>query len=341
MLKVIGTEPDTPPPIAPLRDATARPRFSVMLPTHEPDEKLLVSLRSVLAQAPPRDRMQIAIVDDASRPGRLRDLVRSVDPHDRIEIFEFRDRLGLAGNWNRAIELARGHLVHLLHQDDYVRPTFYARIEQGFLGPVRIGMAFTRSLIVDGDDRLIKTSSRLRWLPGVLADWLPLIAERQRIQTPAAVVARSVYEEVGGYRPDLCQTLDWEMWVRIAAHAPVWYEPRSLAVYRRHSGNESARLRSTGEVWPDLTRAIEINARSLPEAIRDRVTAASARWYAASALRTVERLLAEGAVDQAAATLGQIPGMLRLLGPTSHQQPVHRRLATLRLQVGTRAARAA
>jgi hypothetical protein len=39
-----------------------------------------------------------------------------------------------------------------------------------------------------------------------------MIAQRQRVQCPAAVVARSTYESVGGYRTDLRLALDWEMW---------------------------------------------------------------------------------------------------------------------------------
>jgi glycosyltransferase involved in cell wall biosynthesis len=312
-----------------------------MLPTHEPDEKLCAALRSVLGQAPPRSDMQIAVIDDGSRLGLARSLVRCVDPTGRIDVLEHRERLGLSGNWNRAIALARGRLVHLLHQDDYVLPGFYAAMQRGFRRAPAIGMAFCRSRIVDGHDRSIKLSSRLRWLPGVMADWLPTVTERQRIQTPSVVVARSTYEAIGGYRSDLCQALDWEMWVRIAARYPVWYEPGILSVYRRHPHNESARLISTGAAWPDIARTIEINALSLPEGIRGRIVAASARWHAASALRTAERLLADGSIDQAATTTAHIPRMLRLLGHDGEASGLHRRLAALHERLGHAARRAA
>lgn len=332
-----------PPPIAPLPHGTARPLYSVMLPTREPDERLCLAVRTVLAQALPPDSMQIAVVDDASRPGLARRLVRSVDDEGRVEVVEADERRGLAGNWNRAIGLARGRLVHLLHQDDFVLPGFYDRIAHGFTSTPQIGMAFVRSRIVDDTQRTVKYSSRLRWLPGVIADWLPRIAERQRIQTPAAVVARDTYEAVGGFRPVLQQALDWEMWVRIAARFAVWYEPRPLAVYCRHPGNESARLFRAGQTWPDIALAIGINADALPADVRDRITATSVRWHAASALRTVERLLAAGATERAAETLAQIPDLLRLLGdqPPHVARPVQRRLADLRGRMVGQSRRAA
>jgi glycosyltransferase involved in cell wall biosynthesis len=324
----------TPPPIAPFDQPPARPRFSVMLPTHEPDGMLVQALESVLEQAPAAGEMQIAVVDDGSRPGRVTELVAGVDPRGRVEVYEHRDRLGLCGNWNRAIALARGELVHLLHQDDYVLPGFYERMDHGFRRAADCGMAFCRTRLVDAEDRLLRTVSRQQWLPGLLANWLPRIAERQRIQTPSVVVARRTYEAVGGYRPDLQLALDWEMWVRIAAAYPVWYEPRPLASYRRHAANETARLMASGAAWPDMARAIEINARSLPPDIRDRTMAASVRWYAASAMRTAERQITAGAFGRAAVTLGHVPEMLALLDDEPRSLTVFRRLANLRQQVG-------
>ncbi len=47
------------------------------------------------------------------------------------------------------------------------------------------------------------------------------------------VVRRDVYEKLGGFDTNFKTAgEDWEMWVRIAAHYPVWYEPAPLACYR-------------------------------------------------------------------------------------------------------------
>ena len=289
-----------------------RLRFSVMLPTYEPDEKLCRTLAAVLAQAPPADQMQISVVDDASKQSDVAALMHAADPAGRVELIRHDRRLGLGGNWNRAVAAARGDLVHLLHQDDYVLPGFYRCIDEVFRRTPSIGMAFCRCRIVDGDNRPIKTSSRLRWTPGTIHGWLPIIAKRQRVQCPAAVVARSTYESVGGYRTDLCLALDWEMWVRIAARYEVGYEPRILAAYCRHEANESARLAASGAVWPDLVQAIAINAASLPEASRAALVRRSATWYAGSARRAAATQLARGDTDAARQTIAYVPRLLAL-----------------------------
>jgi len=331
---------ELPPPIEPLA-SPSRPRFSVLLPTYEPDGKLALAIRSVLEQALPPDAMQIAVIDDCSRPGLVQELVAQADPTGRIELVTHPNRLGLCGNWNRAIAAARGELVHLLHQDDYVLPGFYERMDFAFRRTPDLGMAFCRSRIVDEADRQLRTASRLRWTAGILANWLPTIAERQRIQTPSVVVARRTYEALGGYRPDLQLALDWEMWVRIAATFPVWYEPRPLAAYRRHPENETARLKASGAAWPDLARAIQFNAELLPDGIRDDTLAASVRWYVASAMRTAERQIENGGFARAAVTLGHVPALLGLLEDQPRHLGLARRLMQLKAQVGRGLARRA
>lgn len=322
--------PLQPPPIAPRDTSGQQPRFSVLIPTYEPDGKLARAIQSVLVQAGPPALMEIVVVDDGSRPGLTREIVELADATGRVEVIEHRERLGLCGNWNRAIARARGELVHLLHQDDYVLPGFYERMEYGFRQAAGIGMAFCRSRLVNAADQTIRTESRQQWTPGVLAHWLPRIAERQRIQTPAVVVPRATYERMGGYRSDLQLALDWEMWVRIAAQAPVWYEPRPCVCYRRHADNETSRLMASGAAWPDIAKAIEINASHLPAGIRENTKAASVRWYAASAMRTAERQIRAGLFTRAAVTLGHVPAMLALIDDKPQSFGVARRLALLR-----------
>lgn len=316
-------------------------RFSVMIPTCEPDRLLRETLASVLAQALPEDSLQIAVVDDASSGVDVAAVVASVPGSGRVEIHHSDRRLGLAGNWNRAIALARGELVHLLHQDDRVENGFYATVDRGFRSDPSVGMAFCRTHIVDGRGRRLKTTSRLAWRPGILAHWLPRIAERQRVQTPSAVVSRALYASVGGYRHDLTQAVDWEMWVRIAAAAAVWYEPRTLATFRRHEASESARLMAAGVVWEDLARAITINAAAVPGPIRRDVMARSARWHASSALRTARAELARGDAARARRAIEGATLLLELCREVRGATDLDRRILRLRDRHAARASRAA
>lgn len=308
-----------------------RPRFSVMIPTYESGEKLCDTLKSVLEQDPGRNQMQISIVDDGSKRSDIQALIRQVDTDNRIEFVCNENRLGLCGNWNRAIELARGELVHLLHQDDYVLPGFYARMDRAFQQAPEIGMAFCRSRIIDGSDRLMKTSSREKWRAGVLSSWILRISERQRIQTPSVIVARKTYEEVGGYEPSLKFALDWEMWVRIASKYSVWYDPAPLAAYRRHSESETSRLDGLGLTWIDLIDAIQIIKKYLPNELQSELVQNSYRWHAHSAVRSAYRMYHAGNLADAEATVRSAHHIFGHVNSERRFDLAYRRLRNLEL----------
>ncbi len=270
-----------------------------MIPTYEPGPYLVEALRGILAQDPGEAVMQIAIVDDASPTVDVAAMVATVAPAGRVEIHRNPTNLGLAGNWNRGIELARGELVHLLHQDDLILPGFYEQLLRGFAAEPQVGMAFSRHAFMDETGRWTRRSHRERWRRGKLGRWLARISQRQRIQCPAAIVRRAVYERLGGFRSDQAFALDWEMWVRIAAAYPVWYEPRILACYRRHLGSETTRLGRAGSIGTDTLRAIEVFSQHLPEQVRDRLRIGAYQRLIHVQLRHAGKLLARRHVASA------------------------------------------
>jgi glycosyltransferase involved in cell wall biosynthesis len=74
--------------------------------------------------------MQIEVVHDGSADDLAAQTARRVDG-GRVKFHAEAQNRGLANTWNRRIERARGHWVHILHQDDTVLPGFYERLRQG------------------------------------------------------------------------------------------------------------------------------------------------------------------------------------------------------------------
>lgn len=316
------------PRIAPVDTNWDRPVLSVMLPVRDPGPHLEEALGSVLAQGLHHGDAQIAVVDDGSAHDVER-RIRALDPHCRVEYHRFDQPAGISGNLNRTIGLARGHLVHLLHQDDFVLPGFYARMRRAFERSPMAGMAFCRTRIVDGSGRCIKRSSGPQLWSGIAKGWVAKISTRQRVQAPSAIVARTAYEAVGGYREDLRLALDWEMWVRIAVRYPVWFESRALAAFRRHPHSETARLRNRLLAWPDVCHAIRLNGEHCRECGHADLTAESARWYARSAMREAVRDYAAGRIDSARHTLAQCREIIPLACGTRMHRSLERRLESI------------
>lgn len=255
------------------KGADKEPLVSVVIPVYNPSAHLGEALKSVLAQDLGPESMQIAVVDDASQEVDVAALLNKMAPPGRVELYRNQRNLGLAGNWNECARLARGRVVHILHQDDWIADGFYRRMLPAFERYQEVGMAFCRHAYADSEGRIVYRTHRERWFPGRLAGWLEKIAIKQRIQCASVLVRRSVYEHLGAYRPDLVYALDWEMWVRVAAHYSVWFEPTLMAFYRRHAQNETSRLAAQGRVAADEENAIRIFSQYLPVSNRDRLTA--------------------------------------------------------------------
>src|SRR5207253_9510972 len=90
------------------------------------------------------------------------------------------------------------------------------------------------------------------------------IALGQRVQTPAMVGRRSLYERLGGFDDRAGDGEDWEMWTRVAAHAKVWHVVAPLALYRVRSASLSRGTLRTGEHVRNLRRVVELSRELLP-----------------------------------------------------------------------------
>ena len=99
-----------------------------------------------------------------------------------------------------------------------------------------VGAAFCRSILIDKNNEWQGLSDFEMPNSGILPqDWLHRIAELCCISVPSlAVVRRDVYENLGGFDRRCGISADWEMWVRIFANYPMWFEAEPLAMWRVH-----------------------------------------------------------------------------------------------------------
>jgi glycosyltransferase involved in cell wall biosynthesis len=302
--------------IAPVPQGMARPLWSVMIPTYNCAQYLQQTLESVLAQDPGPEQMQIEVIDDASERDDPAAVVAEVGA-GRVAFYRQPKNVGVTTNFDTCVRRARGHLVHILHGDDMVRPGFYERIGRGFDALPELGAAFCRYVAIDEEGRLVHEAALEQDEPGVIVDWLERIASGQRLQTPSIAVRRAVYEQIGGFNRDVAYCEDWEMWVRIAARYPVWYEPEALAVYRVHRSSFSGRMIRSGENVRILRRVIALNRSLLPPDREARISRIAMEETARAAMRRSLRLLRAGEPVAAAAQFREAVGCsrsLRVLG---------------------------
>jgi hypothetical protein len=104
-------------------------------------------------------------------------------------------------------------------------------------------------------------------------------------------VRRQTYEDLGGFRLDLCYALDWEMWIRIAAFRTIWYETTPMACYRKNPGSATHVVNRAGQLTPDERRCIEIARSYLPSDIAEPLSSKALELCGLRAMEQAKLLL--------------------------------------------------
>lgn len=280
--------------IAPVPLTVDRPLWSVMIPTYHCADFLRETLDSVLRQDPGREHMQIEVVDDCSTRDDPEAVVEAVGK-GRVDFYRQPRNVGHVANFNTCLQRSRGYLVHLLHGDDAVLDDFYSIMQRPFSRHPEIGAAFCRYIAMNERGDRVRISDPLQKESAIIDGWLEMIATGQRLQPPAFVARREVYERLGGFDQRIrAYGEDWEMSVRIAAHYPVWHEAELLALYRVGQTSLSRRSLRTGENMQDLARIVEINREVLPSDRADAISREASKSHALAAIRRGRRMIGMG-----------------------------------------------
>ena len=252
------------PEISPFsQDDAKRPIWSVMIPTYNPRADYLEqALRSVLAQDPGSDRMQIEVVDDCSTDVDVATLVKGI-AGERIAFSRNAENLGLAACWNRCIDRSNGVWVHILHQDDYLLPGFYEQLEQIQRAHPEVSLVAARSFIIDDDGFIERATPRVQSLENGGRD-VQRFFYLNPLSCPGIAVRKSFYEQHGRFRTDLAFTLDLEMWARCISNSGGVISPQLLACYRNSATNATSRLIRSSEASHDQLRMNRIFKQQYP-----------------------------------------------------------------------------
>jgi predicted dehydrogenase len=269
-----------------------------MIPTFDCARYLEATLRSLLAQAPGPEAMQIEVVDDQSTTDDPAEVVTRLGG-GRVDFYRQSENVGVVANLNTCLQRSRGEVVHLLHGDDVVLDGFYRTLGDRLREHPEAGAAYCRHVYVDARGRRLEVAPLEPAASGILAEGARFLAAEQRIMTPCIVVRRSVYEQLGGFDDRLACAEDWEMWVRIAARFPVYYEERPLACYRLHDDSNTGRNLRSGLSLDHTRLAIDLFADYFEPAERRAVKRAAFSRYAESAVETAWNFQSQG--DTAAA----------------------------------------
>jgi len=271
-----------------------RPFFSVIIPLYNRKDYLLECLASVLAQWQGEEEMEILVMDNASNPP-LYDMVDAIGG-GIVRYYLNSENIGPRRNFNRGIALSRGQWIHLIPEDEYVLPGFYARLKESLERcPDSVGAAFTGYENINEKGQVVGQQHHQGIHRGINQEWLWRIGISNWLNPCAVVIRRETHERLGSYDPGNHFTPDWELYKRIAAFCDWWFEPGILARYREHANNMTSEVFLAGAQGFQYRLGIEISESYLPPEI----TAKARSWYFQKCLTEAANLLEIGKIASA------------------------------------------
>lgn len=290
-----------------MRIAEMGPEVSVVIPTRDALRWLPAAVASVGGDA----RVEIVVVDDRSKDGTADWLSRlaAVDP--RVVPLPGKGR-GAAAARNLGIDRARAPLVAFLEPNGTWAPgKLDAQLALHRTYP-EIGFSFTDygHVTEDGEARGANFAFWPRFgavLPSrpstiLRGGALPIIYAENVVGCSTVVARTDMLRALGGFTTDLPSAEDWDMWLRLAAAAPVGVVNSLLATSTLHrtdneSGKLGARLAAMRVISRRHRTAVEALDREAVSACAVRLLVAEAeqaegdgRWIRATRLR-VETLM--------------------------------------------------
>lgn len=257
------------PPIAPVPAGTARPLWSVMIPTYNSTTYLAETLKSILVQDPGPEVMQIEVIDNCSTQDDPEPLVRELG-QGRIALYRQAENVGMIGNFNTCLERARGEVVHVLHNDDYVAPDFYEHFTAAIRQYPEVDLFLCRYFEVDEQSEINLISPRLPALEKYPNEDFSICFYQAFFGPPSTVIRRRFFEKFGGFSPIFQYTDDWEMYTRALVHSGGLMINKPLAYYRCSTGNSTHNQSQQGRDIQDLLLLGEVFANRCPNFDQDR-----------------------------------------------------------------------
>ena len=227
------------------------PLISVAVPAYRtPPGFLEQMILSVKEQTYPH--WELCIVN-ASRgeDGMEQVLGRYAGGDERIRVKNLEENLGIAGNTNEALEMARGEFVGLLDHDDLLAPQALFRIAEALTADPQADAVYT-------DEDKVTTDLSEHFQPHFKPDFnLDLLRSNNYI-THFFVVRTRLAREAGGFRREFDGAQDYDFIFRCTEGAKkVLHVPEVLYHWRTHKASTADNPASKMYAFEAGKRAIE------------------------------------------------------------------------------------
>jgi len=217
------------------------PLVSIVTPSDNQAPFLEATIQSVLNQdyAP----IEYFIVDGGSTDGSLQIIQRYADC---LAGWVSEPDRGQTDALNKGFARAKGDVLAWLNSDDTYQPGAVSEAVAYLQEHPEAGMVY-------GDTSFIDTAGRvIGKFPARPTDYARLRQGYVHIPQQASFFRGDLWRRVGPLDPSYYFAMDYDLWVRLAAVAPLHYHPRTWANFRLHGGGKT--IAADDRCWPEMLR---------------------------------------------------------------------------------------
>jgi glycosyltransferase involved in cell wall biosynthesis len=231
------------------------PQISVVIPAYNSAACLAECIESVLAQD--FADWELLIADDASTDGTAAVIERYAALDSRIRWWRNANNLGQAGNFNAALQAARGEFIKPLHADDVLLAPAALRLMAAELQrQPAVTLVGCASPVIDAHSRQLEFRNHFGAPQTIAGRELILRCFEQPgnlIGEPSLVMFRRA-QAGAGFNPRYRQIVDWEFWLHLLEQGDFRFIAEPLAAWRQHPEQETEVNRRSGgsgneELW--------------------------------------------------------------------------------------------
>jgi glycosyltransferase involved in cell wall biosynthesis len=214
------------------------PKISVCLPTYNRAHYLRETIASMLAQT--ATDFELIVADNCSTDSTPQVVAAFQDP--RIRYVRNDENIGHYRNMDRALALARGAYVCIIHDDDVYAPEFLVRESEMLDRHQNVGMVHCAVYVVNPDRRrlrLHRVSRRTRVAHGV-SEFVRYLGGHD-VCCSTVMCRREVWMRAGTFEHRL-MCADWLMWLNIALFTDIAYLATPLVDMRVHGSSMTSAM---------------------------------------------------------------------------------------------------
>jgi len=217
------------------------PLVSIITPSFNQARYLEATIQSVLSQNYPRS--EYIIMDGGSTDGSV-EIIKKYE--SKLAWWVSEKDQGQTDAINKGLAHAKGDILAWINSDDIYEPNAISSAVDFLQAHPEIGLVY-------GDANYINEAGGvIGRFPAAQTDLVRLRRGYVHIPQQAAFFRADLWRAVGPLDPSFYFAMDYDLWVRLAAHSQVKYIPQTWANFRLHTSGKT--ISADDRCWPEMLR---------------------------------------------------------------------------------------